>query len=69
MAGGTMRLNFAILCFSAFIVFQPSMGAQAPSDADAADKVYTAHDWLATETQYAALTAQQPENARFWYRL
>ena len=64
-----MRLNFAILCFSAFMVFQPSMEAQAAPDPDAADKVYNTHDWQAAETLYAALTAQKPENARFWYRL
>ncbi len=35
----------------------------------AADKTYTAHNWADAESQYSALTRQNPENPRFWYRL
>jgi len=44
-------------------------GEPADSAVSAADKTYTAQSWTDAESQYAALTRQNPENARFWYRL
>lgn len=35
----------------------------------AAEKAYSAQNWTEAEGLYSALTSQQPENARFWYRL
>jgi len=46
-----------------------AMMGQAPVSPDAADKAYTAQNWTEAESQYSALVKQQPENARFWYRL
>ena len=47
--------------------------AQAPAPSDpaisAADKAYTTQNWTDAERQYSALTQQNPENPRFWYRL
>ncbi len=45
--------------------------AQAPSDAVAAeaDGAYTRHDWPTAENLYQRLTALEPANARYWYRL
>jgi hypothetical protein len=34
-----------------------------------ADKAYTSAYWADAENQYSALTKQNPENPRFWYRL
>src|SRR3954471_24304264 len=42
---------------------------QAPVSPEAADKAYTAQNWSDAEKQYTELTKQQPDNARFWYRL
>jgi tetratricopeptide (TPR) repeat protein len=66
-----MRLRFVIVCVSALLSLAAS--AQAPPASDpavtAADKAYTAQNWTEAEPQYSALTKQQPDNARFWYRL
>ena len=43
--------------------------AQAPASIESADKAYTSQNWPEAERQYSALTQQQPDNARFWYRL
>jgi len=66
-----MRLPFVVLCLCA--VMTPACPAYAQVSADAAtssaDKAYTAQNWTEAESQYSALTKQQPENARYWYRL
>ena len=66
-----MKPSLAIICVSAFLSIAAS--AQTPSALDpivtAADKAYTAHDWVVAESQYSTLISRQPENARFWYRL
>ena len=42
----------------------------APDNAEAAaDRVYQAHDWNASEAAYSSLTQKAPANARYWYRL
>ena len=46
--------------------------AATPSSAPAAaiaDKAYSEHKWSSAESQYQQLTDQDPENARYWYRL
>jgi tetratricopeptide (TPR) repeat protein len=35
----------------------------------AADAAYQGHHWFDAENLYSALTRQQPDNARYWYRL
>ena len=62
-----MRLRCAVACFSALVPLV--LCAQTPVSPDSADKAYTAQNWTEAETQYSALIKQQPENARFWYRL
>ena len=62
-----MRLRCAVACLSALVPLV--LCAQAPVSPDSADKAYTAQNWTEAESQYSALTRQQPENARFWYRL
>jgi tetratricopeptide (TPR) repeat protein len=66
-----MRLRFIIVCMFALVALAAS--AQAPSLEDpavaTADKAYTSQNWTDAESQYSALTKQQPNNARFWYRL
>jgi tetratricopeptide (TPR) repeat protein len=55
-----------------FLMFATLSRAQTPvaSDAEsAADKVYQAHDWKASETAYSSLTQKAPANARYWYHL
>ena len=65
-----MHLSQTLVCV---LLFSPLAAyGQTPSASDAAteaDKAYTAQDWSAAEAQYSALTKQQTENARFWYRL
>jgi tetratricopeptide (TPR) repeat protein len=50
-----------------------SAASQAPLTSTAteseANAAYTAHNWIEAESLYASLTKQQPENARFWFRL
>lgn len=43
--------------------------AQSAASPEAADSAYTSQKWSEAELQYSALTKQQPDNARFWYRL
>jgi hypothetical protein len=62
-----MRLGCAVACLA--VVIPMAMGAQTTATPDSADKVYTAQNWSEAEAQYSALTKQQPETARFWYRL
>jgi len=62
-----MRLAFAVAFVSAIVPI--SMLGQAPASADTADKAYTSQNWPDAEQQYSELTKQQPENARYWYRL
>jgi len=57
---------------SLFLYFVTFACAQTPVPGDteaAADKVYQAHDWKASEAAYSSLTQKSPANARFWYRL
>jgi tetratricopeptide (TPR) repeat protein len=59
--------RYFLLLFCVTLTF-----AQTPVPADreaAADKVYQAHDWQASEVAYSSLTKAAPSNARFWYRL
>ncbi len=65
-----MRIRSVIL----IAALLPAAGwSQATVSSDpaltAADKAYTAQSWTDAEAQYRALTQQNPENARFWYRL
>ena len=62
-----MRLAFAVVFFSAAVPI--SALGQAPASTDSADKAYTSQNWPEAEHQYSELTKQQPDNARFWYRL
>jgi hypothetical protein len=39
------------------------------SGAAVADKAYSEHKWSSAESQYQLLTDQDPDNARYWYRL
>ena len=64
----------AILClaFALLTVMQSHrLLAQAPANdsAAAADAAYTAHNWAAAENLYLSLAKENPDNARFWYRL
>ena len=43
--------------------------AQAPSSDSEADVAYTQHDWAKAQKFYSSLTHEEPENARYWYRL
>jgi tetratricopeptide (TPR) repeat protein len=67
-----MRRSLALVCILGLIPLLSS--AQSPDTppepaVTAADKAYTAHNWAAAESQYSILVQQQPDNARFWYRL
>lgn len=60
-----MRLAFAVaLLYSVLPVF---LLAQSPKDA--AEKAYASKNWAEAQRLYAELTKEQPDNARFWYRL
>jgi len=60
-------MRFAVACLAALIPM--AMWGQANVSSDSADKAYTAENWSEAESQYTELTKQQPQNARFWYRL
>ena len=62
-----MRL-FVALAFASYIL-SVSMLAQSPTSPDSADKAYSSQNWPEAERQYSSLAKQQPDNARFWYRL
>ena len=62
-----MRLAFAVVFFSAVVPI--SALGQAVASTDSAEKAYTSQNWPEAERQYSELTKQQPDNARFWYRL
>lgn len=62
-----MRLAVALAFASSVVPL--STFAQSPASPEAADSAYTSQKWPEAEQQYSALTEQQPENARFWYRL
>ena len=66
-----MRLRFALALVSLLIPIGALAQAPAWPDAaaEAADKAYSSQKWAEAEQQYAGLAKQQPENARFWYRL
>lgn len=70
VSGGPMQRSPAIVWV--FTALSCIASAQMPSASDlaaTADKAYTAQDWGAAEAQYSVLVGQQPENARFWFRL
>lgn len=51
---------------------QPQVAAAASSSVSAdaaADKAYSQQQWSLAESQYQQLTSQDPDNARYWYRL
>ena len=62
-----MRLAIAAALLSTIV--PAAIRAQAPPPPDAAEQAYASHNWAEAERQYADLTKQQPDNARFWYRL
>ncbi|WP_162601737.1 tetratricopeptide repeat protein [Occallatibacter savannae] len=62
-----MHLLVALAFVSSLFAFSSS--AQSPASPDAADKAYSSQNWPEAERQYSDLTDQQPDNARFWYRL
>ena len=66
-----MRFPFAVAFIFAVIPMRASAQTAGSSDsvAQAAEKAYTSENWTEAERQYSELTKQQPENARFWYRL
>ncbi len=65
----TPRFATCILLFL-ICVAPSSPQTSVPNDADtAADKVYQAHDWKASEIAYSSLAKTAPANARYWYRL
>ncbi len=66
-----MQLLRNAILSSALLPFVGWSQAPAPTDPaiSAADKTYAAQNWTEAESQYSALTRQNPENPRFWYRL
>jgi len=65
-----MQLRSIVLIASMLPVAGLSQTPASPDPAvSAADKAYTAQSWTDAEGQYRDLTQQNPENARFWYRL
>lgn len=63
--------TFRAALFLTALVAATTWAQSAPSDSavSAADQAYTAKNWNAAESEYSTLVKQQPENARFWYRL
>jgi tetratricopeptide (TPR) repeat protein len=64
----------ALLCLAIALstLFQPHrLLAQAPANdpVATADAAYTAHNWAAAENVYSSLVKENPDNARYWYRL
>ncbi len=60
------------LAFALLTIIRPHGSlAQAPANDSvaAADAAYTAHNWAVAENLYSSLTKENPDNARFWYRL
>lgn len=45
------------------------LSAQANDSVVGADAAYTAHNWAVAENLYSSLAKQNPDNARYWYRL
>src|SRR3569833_2231921 len=66
-----MRFPFAVALIFTVIPMGASAQTAGSSDsaAQAAEKAYTSENWTDAKRQYSELTKQQPENARFWYRL
>jgi len=65
-----VRLLCNAVLISTLFPFAGWSQSAAPDPAiSAADKTYTAQNWTEAESQYSALTRQNPENARLWYRL
>jgi hypothetical protein len=66
-----MRLHISVVLI--FIASALAGFSQVPATPDpavaAAEKAYSAQNWTKAEPDYSALTKQQPENARYWYRL
>jgi len=66
-----MRRGMMVVYLSALMpmAVSPQTAGVADPAAAAADQAYVAQNWSAAEADYAGLTRQRPENARFWYRL
>ena len=68
-----MRLLLKLVTLLVLLFVAALAQAQAPATNDpatvAANQAYTSQNWAESETQYSALTQQNPANARFWYRL
>jgi len=62
-------MRLAIALASMFATFSLTALAQPSVSTEDADKAYASQSWMEAERQYSELTGQQPENARFWYRL
>ncbi|MBS1805423.1 MAG: hypothetical protein JST28_18835 [Acidobacteria bacterium] len=62
-----MRLGFGVAILAALLPI--ATHSQGPTSAESADKAYTSQTWPEAERQYSDLTKQEPENARYWYRL
>lgn len=62
-------MRLVIAAAFASVLLPIALTGQAPVSPEAADKAYVAQNWTEAEKQYADLTKQQPDNARFWYRL
>jgi tetratricopeptide (TPR) repeat protein len=63
---------FLCLAFALLTVNRPHRLLAQVSANDpvaAADAAYNAHNWAAAENLYSSLTKENPDNARFWYRL
>jgi tetratricopeptide (TPR) repeat protein len=63
---------FLCLAFALLTVMQyHRLLAQAPANDPlaSADAVYTARNWTAAENLYLSLAKENPDNARYWYRL
>jgi tetratricopeptide (TPR) repeat protein len=60
------------LAFTLLIVIPPHRllaQAQATDPVASADAAYTAHNWTVAENLYLSLAKENPDNARYWYRL
>ena len=62
-------MRLAIVVASTFALFSIATQAQPSVSTEGADRAYASQSWMEAERQYSELTRQQPENARFWYRL
>ncbi|HEY2471822.1 MAG TPA: hypothetical protein VGI45_28810 [Terracidiphilus sp.] len=64
-----MPLLRAVIFLSALVATTSWAQPAASGPEAAADQAYSSKNWSVAESDYSALVKQQPENARFWYRL